>query len=146
MEYNHGNDPRIADDNPDYGTFFSRGWDCNDWRIWYFSLKAKYGPDQARNVFNKAWEDLDFFGYNYSWCKYESDFHEFLKAENIDQSNIIADTTSTAKDVVEATNKIVHNVAEGATNLSGMLTWLPVVAVVVVGLIILVNVQKTVKA
>lgn len=105
MPYSSGHSPYIATDEPDYGYLGFFGWDCSDWKIWYYTLKNNLGKAAADLRWNKAWNDQSFWNVDYSFCKYESDFHQFITDENLNASDVIADTAYSAINSVENLGK-----------------------------------------
>lgn len=136
--YSVGHDPNIATDTPDFGYYIFGGWSCEDWVLWFYSLKKAYGYDQAKATWRQWWESwTNYFGSSYSWCKYNTSFADFLKTENIEgQTNIISNTVVTGTKV---TNSVLDTI-ESTVKVGGVLV--PVVLVVGVALLLLVAANK----
>lgn len=137
--YSIGHDPNNSDDSPDYGNFLFGGWSCTDWRTWYFSLLNKYGADVARQKWLAEWESWsNYFSTDYSWCKYETDFEQFLTDNNITgQTNIISNT-------VVAATKVTHSILdtiESTVKVAGVA--IPVVIAAAAVLLLLMAVSHT---
>lgn len=77
---------------PDYDSWGAdKYWSCTDWIIWHGKLKEKYGSDEAKLIWRSAWDTQDSWEANYSWCKYEPMFNDFLKQNDLGSSNLVAD-------------------------------------------------------
>ena len=77
---------------PDYDSWGAdKYWSCTDWIIWHGKLKEKYGSDEAKLIWRSAWDAQDSWEANYSWCKYEPMFNDFLKQNDLGSSNLVAD-------------------------------------------------------
>ena len=90
------------DSKPDYDDWgYDEYWTCEDWRIWYTKLKDHYGKSQAYTIWTNAWLKQDIWESNYSWCKYDTHFTEYMKAEGINVGHVVSNIINTGGEVLE---------------------------------------------
>lgn len=140
LRYTDNNDPNDADATPPttgLGGLFHHTWSCQDWRTWLHACIDKYGDD-GRERWRQYWEDQSFWSTDYSFCKYDSDWYDDVKAQFPNESgNAIFETVQTGKTVVNDAKDVLTNVTAAISNTSSTLKWLlPVAAVVLLGIVL----------
>lgn len=102
------NDARSTPDNGSIGGIFG-GWDCQDWITWHKALVRTFGEQQAHETWTRAWNEQGFFDTDVSWCKYKSDFNEYVRANKLDVSWALPDVINDANDAVVNTSQAIVN-------------------------------------
>lgn len=130
-----------ADSKPVYdkwGFWEGSYWGCEEWRLWYFALKKKYGKDEARIIWVQAWEAQEPLSSPIDCRTYNTIFKEFIKAEGLADAVYSGLSGLVFKGInvgVEATGDIIEGagaVVEGVGTTSKALKYLIPVAFVVV--------------
>lgn len=134
-------DPNNPDATPVLNSFlwFGNEWSCQEWVTWFYSLQTKYGYTVAKNKWLTTWETQSFWSSNYSWCKYQTEFANFLKNNSIEgQSNIISRTVTTS-------TESFSNILDGIKNGSVVIKWLLPVTIAALSVIALTTVYSKIK-
>jgi len=77
-------------------------WNCAEWIQWHRAMKATYGQQTANERLTLAWESQDWTAHNYSWCKYDSSFYDYIKANFPDETaNVFAAIWHSGTNVVD---------------------------------------------
>ena len=115
---------------PVYGLFTSNVWGCPEWVAWHKALVAQYGLDSANQMWLAQWNNQNFFATDYSWCKYDTDFANYMQSVGLADStgDIIANT-------VVAGENVVANLENTATTTSKVIEYgVPIlVGLVIIG-------------
>ncbi len=119
-----------ADSKPDFDEWGPDNyWSCEEWIYWHGTLKKKYGAVEANSKWLTAWDSQSADEHNYNWCKYSTEFNNFLKREGIKgASNLLANSIVSATDIIENTG----NAARKATKTVDFL--IPVIVILVIAL------------
>lgn len=105
-------DPNNPDAMPPTTTFgIGTEWTCKQWMMWHAAMKKKNGKAAADAKWLTAWNDQNFFNTAYSWCKYDTTFNAWQKAEALGVSNLVADTTVGATKIIQNTTNAGVNTA-----------------------------------
>jgi hypothetical protein len=97
---------------PDYDDWgIDTYWSCSDWITWHAQLKKKFGQTEANKIWLTAWNKQDAWENNYNWCKYNSDFNNFLNREKIQgASHVVAKVFVNTTKGIENTSEIFSGV------------------------------------
>lgn len=122
-------------------------WGVQEWIQWYDLVKKKHSKVYADTLFKIYWNKQDTFASPYNWAKYDTDFREFLKRENLlsSVSNVVADVVAGAGAIISGAGRGAENVGEATEDLgegvkyaTTTIKWLiPVVIIVIVGIALL---------
>ena len=96
-----------ADSTPDLDYpwwIFDDYWGCDEWVIWHQRLKEKYGLARANEIFLKAWNDQSSFAMPYNFCKYNSGFVNYFRAQGLDAGHALSKIVTAAGNVAEGVN------------------------------------------
>lgn len=115
-----------------HGGYLDSGWDCAKWIVWHKELKKHYGLEKANEICAEWWNKQSTFDTQYNWCKYNSDFLEYFKAQGFDP-HLIAKAYNAAGNiggaVVDGAEKIAEDgIGDFGDSLSKLLKWLPWIA------------------
>jgi hypothetical protein len=124
------------DSKPDYdGWGWDDYWSCADWITWHKELVKKFGKDKANQLWLTAWQQQDPFESNYSWCKYDTAFSNYLKSQGIDVGHLLSKVINTGGNVIE-------NVGEAADSTTKILKWVLPVALIAGGVLLYNNLSQ----
>lgn len=121
-----------ADSLPDYDSWGPDDyWSCVDWIDWHKALKVAIGKVEADKKWLSYWNDQDSFEHDFNWCKYNTNFNNYIKSENLPVSHLLAD-------LINAGTSVGENVIGAATTTTKVLKYIvpAVVIIVVLGLVI----------
>jgi hypothetical protein len=107
-----------ADSIPDYDEWGpDNHWSCQDWITWHKALKVKYGADEAKRRYAKAWEKRSAFGHELTCSLSDTDFINYFKSQGftLDASGSFI---LSVREVVKSTGKAVENTVKSAENLT----------------------------
>jgi hypothetical protein len=148
--YTQGSDPNNATDVPDYGTIFSSGWSCDDWKTWFMSLlsaDAANSTNNAKSTWNAAWDNVPDYAYEAYTCPLEPTWVQFVKDNGLTAGNsatnavasVEAGVTGAVDSVGTGLSNVgtaISNVTKAISNTTGTITWL--LPAVLIGVIVIV--------
>jgi hypothetical protein len=112
--------PWLADD----------AWTCLNWQTWHSKLKEQYGLAQANEIWTKAWDEQSAWTYPYSWCKYDSQWRQYLIDNQIDPDSYVS---RVVVPVFEAGGNVADALKTTSSSLKGLLPLALIIVVVGVG-------------
>lgn len=70
---------------PDYDEWgYDDWWNCDDWMTWHKHLKAHFGEERARIIWNYAYAQGTTGSGHWDCRTFNSDFRAYYKANNLD--------------------------------------------------------------
>lgn len=100
-------------------------WGCTEWKAWHIELLKQMSAKQAALIFTHAWNQQDSFANPYNWCKYNSDFRNYMRANGIDidsiASAIIMPMFDAAGNLSQGAGDIVSNTSNAASAISKLI-------------------------
>lgn len=73
-----------------------KNWGCTEWILFHKALVNHLGKTKANEVWINWFKELSVWSSVYNWCKYKSDFSEYLKGQGINVGNIFSDIYNSA--------------------------------------------------
>lgn len=89
-------------------------WTCDNWKVYYTRIKAKYGQQKASDTIQLDVGNAGFFA-NVNNCKYDCDFVNFFDGEGITGGNIFSKLYCGTSNAVSSVAGAVDNVAQTAS-------------------------------
>lgn len=74
---------------------------CADWLAYHKSLAAQFGKAKANEIWLFWWNKQSNWSSNKNWCKYDTEFSNYLKNQGIDVGNIFSDVINTGVNIVD---------------------------------------------
>lgn len=116
---------------------FSDLWSCVDWMTWFTLRAQKYGKQQAQSDFMNAWNSQSSWAYDYSWCKYNTQFAQFARDNNLDILDIFSQAYVGAGAVATSAIDTAQNAASSAANTTKVLSYaIPIATIFLIALIL----------
>lgn len=110
-------------------------WGCDEWKAWHMELRKQFSAKDAAVIWAAAWNKQDSFANPYNWCKYNSDFRNYMRSQgvNVDSvvSALIMPVFDTAGNITQGAADVAENTIETATTLSSLFKPLAIGALVV---------------
>lgn len=88
-------------------------WGCAEWMQWHQANVSKYGKAVANSKFITWWSKQDSFANPYNWCKYNSPFANYFKAQGIEVGWLLSNLVVGTNDVGTAVVNTAGNVSTG---------------------------------
>lgn len=96
-------------------------WGCPQWVEWHKLNVTKYGKPVANQKFISEWGKQDSFANPYNWCKYNSPFANYFKAQGIDVgwllSNLVVGANDVGTNVVDAAGNVSTGVVTASSGI-----------------------------
>jgi hypothetical protein len=105
---------------PDYDEWgYDNYWNCDDWTTWHKQLKAHFGEERARIIWNYAYAQGSQFSKHWDCRTFNSTFRAYAKANNLDTYASVTlpiipqilDLSGSAFDIVGGVTDVVSEVA-----------------------------------
>lgn len=91
-----------ADSLPDYDEWgWDEYWGCAEWMLWHQLNVQQYGKPTANQKFMEAWAAQDGLMSPYNWCKYNTDFANYFKAQGINVGWLLSNLIVAADNVTQ---------------------------------------------
>jgi hypothetical protein len=111
----------VAPDYDEWGKDSS--WDCADWIQWHKLLKAKFGKDKAKYIWEYAYSRGTQFASHYDCRTFNSDFRSYVSKEGLDPYasaglfRLVLKPSGAAFDVVDSASDVVTGVAKSIADI-----------------------------
>lgn len=93
-------------------------WNCADWKRWLQVLIPVLGKEEAVARWSSAWNDQGFFDKEFNFCKYDSDFVNYLLSQGIDIRSFLSALFTSSNEVIEDALDVTKNISEAANTVS----------------------------
>lgn len=123
--YHIGASSITADSEPDFDNWGPDDWwSCDIWMLYHQLNVQKYGQEIANQRFREQWAKQDEWTHPMIYCKFDSSFINYFKAQGIEGGWLISN-------LVVAAENVANNLEDSAVNTSDLLATLTSAAKVV---------------